>query len=171
MAALVSVCSSAFLPEGYLSEVSPLDVPRDEDIPTEPRDRCTTRRSRRLPTSMTVDISVIDASYLGSRMGMEDLHTRSLSPWGYRLNTDPSRFPSVVAEAHCLRFTCVDWDGNESPELISYPIQQEILVLRREQKSCDYTYTLETELVTLGSPFSDKNGAVSRDSDPPAGAR
>ncbi|XP_075056898.1 interleukin-17F-like [Mixophyes fleayi] len=125
-------------------------MPRDEDVPTEPRDKCTTRRSRLLPSSMTVDLSVIDTNYLDSLVQMEDIHTRSLSPWDYSFNTDPNRFPFVIAEANCLSFTCVDSDGSESPELISYPIQREIMVLRREQKACDYIYRLETELVTLG---------------------
>ncbi|XP_075719666.1 interleukin-17F-like [Rhinoderma darwinii] len=142
VAALVYVCSSASLPEEYLS--------KDEQLPLEARDRCPGRRNRRLQTTMTVDISLIDTSYLDSLMEMEDIHTRSLSPWDYSLNTDPNRFPFVIAEANCLTFSCVDADGNQSPDLISSPIQQEMMVLRREQKGCSFSYRLETEVVTLG---------------------
>ncbi|XP_077149209.1 interleukin-17F-like [Ranitomeya variabilis] len=99
---------------------------------------------------MTVDTSLIDSSYMDSSVQMEDIHTRSLSPWEYSLNTDPNRFPFVIAEADCLTFACVDADGHESPDLISFPIQQEVMVLRREQKGCMFSYRLETEVVTLG---------------------
>ncbi|KAM4041680.1 interleukin-17F-like [Anomaloglossus baeobatrachus] len=99
---------------------------------------------------MTVDTSVIDSSYMDSSVQMEDSHSRSLSPWDYSLNKDPNRFPFVIAEADCLTFACVDADGVENPDLISYPIQQEVMVLRREQKGCSFSYRLETEAVTLG---------------------
>ncbi|XP_073529580.1 interleukin-17F-like [Phyllobates terribilis] len=66
------------------------------------------------------------------------------------LSTDTNRFPVVIAEADCLTFACVDTDGHESPDLISFPIQQEVMVLRREQKGCSFSYRLEGEVVTLG---------------------
>ncbi|KAM3931032.1 interleukin-17F-like [Leptodactylus fuscus] len=147
---LVSVCSSAFLPEGYLSHINTQEGSRDEEPPLEAKGRCPGRRNRRLPTSMTLDISLIDTNYLDSLVQMEDINSRSLSPWEYSLNTDPNRFPFVISEANCLTFSCVDVDGHDNPELISYPIQQEVLVLRQEQKGCSFSYRLETEVVTVG---------------------
>ncbi|XP_068135094.1 interleukin-17F-like [Hyperolius riggenbachi] len=75
-----------------------------------------------------------------------DFNRHSRSPWEYRLNTDPDRYPSVISEADCLTFSC----AGMGPDLFSYPIQQEVMVLRRQQRDCDYTYSLETELVTQG---------------------
>ncbi|XP_056419995.1 interleukin-17A-like [Hyla sarda] len=147
---LVSFCSSAILPDEYLSHVNTQEGSSDEELHLEARGRCPGRRNRRLPTSMIVDTSFIDTSYLDSLVEMEDVHTRSLSPWDYRLNTDPNRFPFVISEADCVTFACVDADGNENPDLISSPVKQEMMVLRREQKSCSFSYRLETVVVTVG---------------------
>ncbi|XP_069832052.1 interleukin-17A-like [Dendropsophus ebraccatus] len=147
---LVSLCSSAVLPDEYLSQINTEEDSRDEELPLEARDRCPGRRNRRLPSSVTVDTSLIDTGYLHSLVRMENIHSRSLSPWDYRLNTDPNRLPFVIPEANCLTFACVDADGNENPDLMSYPIQQEMMVLRREQKGCSFFYRLETEEVTVG---------------------
>ncbi|KAM5165053.1 interleukin-17F-like [Mantella aurantiaca] len=124
--------------------------PRDGNLPPEPTERCMGRRSRRLPISPTVDISAIDGDYLDGLLEDANTNSRSLSPWEYRLSTDPDRFPFVISEADCLTFACVDSEGNEDPDLISYPIQHEMMVLRRQQRDCDYTYSLETQLVTVG---------------------
>ncbi|XP_069624267.1 interleukin-17F-like [Ranitomeya imitator] len=148
VAVLVSSSSSAFLPEKDLLHNQ--EGSRDEELPQEGRHRCPGRRNPRLPTSMTVDTSLIDSSYMDSSVQMEDIHTRSLSPWEYSLNTDPNRFPFVIAEADCLTFACVDAGGHESPDLISFPVQQEVMVLRREQKGCSFSYRLEMEVVTVG---------------------
>ncbi|XP_040285778.1 interleukin-17F-like [Bufo bufo] len=150
MAALVSLCSSAFLSEEYWSLTNTQEGSKDEELPLEAKQRCPGRRNRHLPSAMIVDIGLIDTSYLDSLVQMEDIHTRSLSPWEYSLNSDPNRFPFVIAEANCLTFTCADANGNENPALISYPIQQEVMVLCREQKGCSFSYRLETEVVTLG---------------------
>ncbi|XP_075125731.1 interleukin-17A-like [Leptodactylus fuscus] len=149
-AVLVSLGSSALLPEEYFQDIDPQEKARDEGLSIEEKGRCPRRRNRRLPTSMIVDISLIDTSYLDSLAQMADIHIRALSPWEYSLNTDPNRFPFVISEANCLTFSCVDVDGHDNPELISYPIQQEALVLRREQKGCSFSYRLETEVVTVG---------------------
>ncbi|XP_073523522.1 interleukin-17F-like, partial [Phyllobates terribilis] len=148
-AVLVSFSSSAFLPEEDLPHDQ--EGSRGEELPLEGRQRCPGRRNRHLPTSMTVDTSLIDSSSMDGSVQMEDGPTRSLSPWEYSLSTDPNRFPIVIAEADCLTFACVDADGHESPDLISFPIQQEVMVLRRrEQKGCSFSYRLEGEVVTLG---------------------
>ncbi|XP_075719926.1 interleukin-17A-like [Rhinoderma darwinii] len=146
VATLVSFVSSAFLPEEYFPNIKS----RDEELPLETREKCPGKKNRRLPTTMTVDISLIDPSYLDRLVKMDHIHTRSLSPWDYSLNKDPNRFPSVIAKANCLTYFCVDSDGNQSPHLISSPIQQEMMVLRWEQKGCSFSYRLETEVVTLG---------------------
>ncbi|XP_073442726.1 interleukin-17A-like [Dendrobates tinctorius] len=146
---LMALSSSAVLPEDYLSDLNFQLVSRDEELETK-QQRCPGRKNRRLPTSVTVDTSLIDSSYKESLVQMEDIHIRSLSPWDYSHNTDPNRFPFVIAEADCLTLACVDADGRESPDLISFPIQQEVMVLRREQKGCSFSYSLETEVVTLG---------------------
>ncbi|XP_069830150.1 interleukin-17F-like isoform X2 [Dendropsophus ebraccatus] len=150
VAVLVSLVSSAVLPDEYSPYINSQEKFTDEELPLEVRQRCPTKRNRRLSTSMMVDISPIDTSYLDRLVEMEDIKTRSISPWEYSLNTDPNRFPFVISEANCLTLTCIDADGNENPDLISYPIQQEMMVLRREQKGCSFSYRLETEEVTVG---------------------
>ncbi|XP_077149207.1 interleukin-17F-like [Ranitomeya variabilis] len=147
---LMALISSAVLPEDYLSDLNSQLGSRDEELPLEAKQKCPGRKYRRLPTSATVDTRLIDSSYMESLVQMEDIHTRSLSPWDYSHNTDPNRFPFVIAEADCLTFACVDADGHQSPDLISFPIQQEVMVLRREKKGCSFSYRLEMEVVTLG---------------------
>ncbi|XP_069830148.1 interleukin-17F-like [Dendropsophus ebraccatus] len=147
---LVSFCSQAVLPDDIISQINTQEGSQDEELPLEDRGRCPVKRNRRLQSFMTVDTSLFDTSYLHSLVRMENIHSRSLSPWDYRLNTDPNRLPFVIPEANCLTFACVDADGNENPDLMSYPMQQEMMVLRREQKGCSFSYRLETEEVTLG---------------------
>ncbi|XP_068135096.1 interleukin-17F-like [Hyperolius riggenbachi] len=150
MAVLVSVCSSAFLPEEYMAQMGLQEEPSDDTVPPEPRQRCVGRRSRRPPASANVDISVINTDYMESLLEAMEVNSRSLSPWEYRLNTDPERFPSVISEADCFTFSCEDSEGNADPSLMSHPIQQEVMVLRKHYRDCDYSFTLETELVTVG---------------------
>ncbi|XP_077346474.1 interleukin-17F-like [Lithobates pipiens] len=147
---LVSVCYSAFLPEGYLSHASPHEEPKDDHFPLESTKRCAGRKNWHLRTSMTLDASIIDTDYMDSVLEVTDINRRSLSPWEFRLNTDADRFPLEISEADCFTFACIDSEGNEDPDLISYPIQQEMIVLRRQQRDCDYIYSLEMELITVG---------------------
>ncbi|KAG8445831.1 hypothetical protein GDO86_010570 [Hymenochirus boettgeri] len=97
---------------------------------------------------MTVDISVIDTSYMHSVIATAGIESRSLAPWQYRLDLDPERYPFVIAEANCISSVCTTEEENR--DLFSIPIEQEILVLRREQKHCGYRYKLEMQRVTLG---------------------
>uniref|UniRef100_F6YYQ6 Interleukin 17F n=1 Tax=Monodelphis domestica TaxID=13616 RepID=F6YYQ6_MONDO len=76
---------------------------------------------------------------------------RSISPWDYNITKDPDRFPSEIAEASCRYSTCINAEGQEDNSKNSVPIQQEILVLRREPaQSCSHSFRLEKILVTVG---------------------
>ncbi|XP_056419997.1 interleukin-17A-like [Hyla sarda] len=150
VAVLVFFASSAFLPDDHSPNINPQIKSTDKELPPESGLRCSGKRNRRLPSSVTVNTSLIEASYMDSLVQMENIRTRSLSPWNYSLNTDPNRFPFVISEANCLHFACVDADGNENPDLISFPLRQKMMVLRREQKSCSFSYRLETVVVTVG---------------------
>uniref|UniRef100_A0A8C8ANZ7 Interleukin-17F n=1 Tax=Otus sunia TaxID=257818 RepID=A0A8C8ANZ7_9STRI len=67
-----------------------------------------------------------------------------------RLDEDPNRFPQVIADAKCRLSGCVNPLGQEDHSFNSVPIQQEILVLRREQEGCLPTYRLEKKVITVG---------------------
>uniref|UniRef100_A0A803JD60 Interleukin-17F n=1 Tax=Xenopus tropicalis TaxID=8364 RepID=A0A803JD60_XENTR len=142
----VSQVAPAFLPEGYF----PLDEPYGE-FPSDPAEKCDIKPNRmRFPRSINLDISIIDTSYMHSLVAIPGIESRSLAPWHYRLDVDPDRYPFVIAEATCLGSVCMDSNGKKNPGLVSLPIQQEVLVLRREQRDCRYVYRLETQRVTLG---------------------
>ncbi|MEE6511997.1 hypothetical protein FKM82_018903 [Ascaphus truei] len=143
---LVALSTTAFQAQGYSSHGGN----EEREYRSDSKEKCALKKSRRLPSSMTVDISIIGSSYLESLAEAEGIESRSLAPWDYSLNVDPNRYPRVIAEANCLSSACTDSDGKENPDLTSHPIQQEIMVLRRGQKDCNYIYTLETQLVTLG---------------------
>nr|QPF77364.1 interleukin-17A/F1alpha [Quasipaa spinosa] len=80
----------------------------------------------------------------------EAVHLRSLSPWSYRMDEDHNRFPSVIPQAVCQHQWCLDAEGNVNNGMMSVPIQQEILVLRREIQDCHQNFFLEKQLVTVG---------------------
>lgn len=67
-----------------MSPMGSQDGLREDVLPPEPRERCAGRKSRRLPTIATVDISGIDSHYLDSLMEVVDTNSRSMSPWEYR---------------------------------------------------------------------------------------
>ncbi|KAK2113846.1 Interleukin-17A [Saguinus oedipus] len=79
-----------------------------------------------------------------------DYYNRSSSPWNLHRNEDPERYPSVIWEAKCRHLGCVDADGNVDYHMNSVPIQQEILVLRREPRHCTNSFRLEKMLVSVG---------------------
>ncbi|XP_021247627.1 interleukin-17F-like [Numida meleagris] len=109
---------------------------------------CLNHKDPNFPTTVKVDIRV-GSSDPASRM-IHDIRNRSLSPWNYRLDEDPSRFPQVIADAECRLLGCLNPMGQEDRSLNSVPITQEILVLRREQRGCQPTYRLERKLITVG---------------------
>ncbi|XP_068926848.1 interleukin-17F [Petaurus breviceps papuanus] len=99
--------------------------------------------------SVKVDIRIINR-----QQGIHLAHTfqnRSISPWDYNITRDPNRFPSEIAEARCRYAGCLNAEGQEENGKNSVPIQQEILVLRREPaQSCSHSFRLEKILVTVG---------------------
>ncbi|KFP20743.1 Interleukin-17F, partial [Egretta garzetta] len=109
---------------------------------------CLNQKDLQFPTAVKVDIRISNS---GHAFGMgHDVRNRSLAPWDYRLDEDPNRFPQVIADAKCRLSGCVNSLGQEDHSLNSVPIQQEILVLRREQQGCLSTYRLEKKVITVG---------------------
>ncbi|CAH2245693.1 Interleukin-17F, partial, partial [Pelobates cultripes] len=85
-----------------------------------------------------------------SVMPMKSLRKRSLSPWDYSYDVEPTRYPSRIAIAKCRHQQCVDADGKLMDSGNSVEIRQEILVLYREMKDCKPTYRLQKKMVTVG---------------------
>ncbi|NXH77292.1 IL17F protein, partial [Hydrobates tethys] len=109
---------------------------------------CLNQKDLKFPTTVKVDIRISNSDH-AFRM-VHDVRNRSLAPWDYRLDEDPNRFPQVIADAECRLSGCVNSLGQEDHSLNSVPIQQEILVLRREQRGCLPTYRLEKKVITVG---------------------
>ncbi|NXU25878.1 IL17F protein, partial [Thalassarche chlororhynchos] len=109
---------------------------------------CLKQKDLKFPTTVKVDIRISNSDH-AFRM-VHDVRNRSLAPWDYRLDEDPNRFPQVIADAECRLSGCVNPLGQEDHSLNSVPIQQEILVLRREQRGCLPTYRLEKKVITVG---------------------
>ncbi|XP_072266456.1 interleukin-17A-like [Pyxicephalus adspersus] len=79
-----------------------------------------------------------------------ELHSRSLSPWTYKMDVDHKRFPPIIPQAVCQHQWCLNAEGKEDIGMTSMPIQQEILVLRREIQDCQQTFYVEKQLITVG---------------------
>ncbi|NXH13502.1 IL17F protein, partial [Bucco capensis] len=109
---------------------------------------CLKQQDLQFPTTMQVDIHISSSDHV-SRM-VHDVRNRSLAPWDYRFDEDPNRFPQLIADAECRLSGCVNSLGQEDHSLNSVPIQQEILVLQREQGGCLPTYRLEKKVITVG---------------------
>ncbi|XP_034643329.1 interleukin-17D-like [Trachemys scripta elegans] len=58
------------------------------------------------------------------------LQDRSASPWSYRVNEDPRRYPRRVLEAYCLCEGCLV-DRQEDRSVQSEPFYQEVPVLQK----------------------------------------
>ncbi|XP_045293477.1 interleukin-17B isoform X1 [Leopardus geoffroyi] len=57
---------------------------------------------------------------------------RSLSPWGYSINHDPSRIPADLPEARCLCLGCVNpFTMQEDRSMVSVPVFSQVPVRRR----------------------------------------
>ncbi|XP_010208439.1 interleukin-17A-like [Colius striatus] len=109
---------------------------------------CLTQKDSKFPQTVRVNVSISNTNQ-NSKVSL-DVSSRSLSPWNYRIDEDHNRFPRVIAEAKCRHSMCVNLDGKLDHSLNSVPIQQEILVLRREQKGCHQSYRLEKKIITVG---------------------
>ncbi|XP_054034143.1 interleukin-17F [Dryobates pubescens] len=111
-------------------------------------EECLNQKDLKFPTMVNVDIRISNPDHAFT-MG-HDVRNRSLAPWDYRLDEDPNRFPQVIADAECRLSSCMNPQGQEDYSLNSVPIQQEILVLRRDQEGCLPTYRLEKKIITVG---------------------
>ncbi|NWU91864.1 IL17F protein, partial [Upupa epops] len=109
---------------------------------------CLNQKDLTFPTSVNVAIRISNSDHAFSVA--HDVRNRSLAPWDYRLDEDPNRFPQVIAEAKCRLSGCMNPLGQEDLSLNSVPIQQEIIVLWREQRGCVPTYRLEKKVITVG---------------------
>ncbi|XP_032910371.1 interleukin-17F-like [Catharus ustulatus] len=112
------------------------------------REGCLNQKDPKFPTTVEVDIRISNSDRAFGVV--HDIRNRSLAPWDYRLDEDPTRFPRVIADAQCRLSGCVSPLGQQDHSLNSVPIQQEILVLRRERRGCAPSYRLEKRLVTVG---------------------
>ncbi|NWW75685.1 IL17F protein, partial [Climacteris rufus] len=121
---------------------------RKAGAPVRLSEGCLNQKDPKFPTTVKVDIRISNPDR--AFRTVHDVRNRSLAPWDYRLDEDPNRFPRVIAEARCRLSGCVGPLGQEDLSLSSVPIQQEILVLRREQHGCLPSYRLEKRLVTVG---------------------
>ncbi|XP_041418328.1 interleukin-17A-like [Xenopus laevis] len=148
--ALVSVCSSAAVPNQHNAHTAAKGAFRQSRVATKSRERCIRKGIRWFPHTITLNTSVAHASLTEGSRGIEGTEGSSIAPWEYSRNVDPDRYPSVINEADCLSSVCVDSSGKTNPDLMSLPIQQNILVLRREQRDCSFVYRLETQRFTLG---------------------
>ncbi|NXT19865.1 IL17F protein, partial [Syrrhaptes paradoxus] len=109
---------------------------------------CLAQKDLKFPQTVRVNISISNTKQ--DTKVTSDVSSRSLAPWDYRIDEDHNRFPRVIADAECRHSRCVNLDGQLDHSVNSVPIQQEILVLRREQKGCHQSYRLEKKIVTVG---------------------
>ncbi|NXW56533.1 IL17F protein, partial [Eurystomus gularis] len=109
---------------------------------------CLNQKDLKFPTTVKVDIRISNSDHASGMF--YDVKNRSLAPWDYRFDEDSHRIPQVIAVAECRLSGCMNPLGQEDHSLNSVPIQQEILVLRREQVGCQPTYRLEKKVITVG---------------------
>ncbi|NXP17318.1 IL17F protein, partial [Scytalopus superciliaris] len=121
---------------------------KPESLPKQAYPECLTQKDSKFPQTVRVNISITNTNQ-DAKVSL-DVSSRSLSPWDYRIDEDPNRFPQTIADAKCRHLRCVNPDGELDHGLNSIPIMQEILVLRREQKGCQQSYRLEKKLITVG---------------------
>ncbi|OCT79086.1 hypothetical protein XELAEV_18030183mg [Xenopus laevis] len=100
------------------------------------------------PQNIRLSLNFSSTGQENNKLG--EMHLRSISPWNYSINMDKNRFPAALNEASCLHRGCLDEEGNIDLNLVSSPIRQEILVLRREVKGCTTSFWLEKQTVTVG---------------------
>ncbi|NXC89688.1 IL17F protein, partial [Cercotrichas coryphoeus] len=109
---------------------------------------CPTQKDSKFPQTVRVNLSISNTNQ--DTKGSLNVSSRSLSPWDYRIDEDHDRFPRLIAHAECRHSLCVTPEGQLDPGLNSVAIQQEMLVLRREQRGCQQSYRLEKKIVTVG---------------------
>ncbi|KAI5140558.1 Interleukin-17A [Manis pentadactyla] len=109
---------------------------------------CPKTEDKNFPQHVKVNLSIFNRNTNSRRPS--DYSNRSTSPWTFQRNEDPERYPSVIWEAKCRHFGCVSAEGKVDHDMNSVPIQQEILVLRREPRHCPHSFRLEKMLVAVG---------------------
>ncbi|NXT98946.1 IL17F protein, partial [Buphagus erythrorhynchus] len=110
--------------------------------------RCPTQKDSKFPQTVRVNLSISNTNQ--DTRGTLNVSSRSLSPWDYRIDEDHDRFPRLIADAECRHTLCVTPEGHLDHGLNSVPIQQEVLVLRREHRDCQQSYRLEKKVITVG---------------------
>uniref|UniRef100_A0A452RXF1 Interleukin-17A n=1 Tax=Ursus americanus TaxID=9643 RepID=A0A452RXF1_URSAM len=109
---------------------------------------CPNTEDKNFPQHVKVNLNILNRNTNSRRPS--DYYNRSTSPWNLHRNEDPERYPSVIWEAKCRHLGCVSAEGTVNYHMNSVPIQQEILVLRRESQHCPHSFRLEKMLVAVG---------------------
>ncbi|NXS34054.1 IL17F protein, partial [Pomatostomus ruficeps] len=108
---------------------------------------CPTQKDSKFPQTVRVNISISNMNQ--DTKTIVDVSKRSLAPWNYRIDEDHDRFPRLISVADCPSW-CVNPQGQPDHSVNAVPLQQEILVLRREQRGCQQSYRLEKKIITVG---------------------
>ncbi|XP_008050772.1 interleukin-17A [Carlito syrichta] len=109
---------------------------------------CPNSENNSFPQNVTVNLTIINQNT--DLQKSSDYSSRSTSPWRLHRNADPERYPPVIWEAKCRHLGCITDRNEVDHSRNSVPIQQEILVLRRESQHCPHSFRLEKMLVTVG---------------------
>uniref|UniRef100_A0A4W3GER0 Uncharacterized protein n=1 Tax=Callorhinchus milii TaxID=7868 RepID=A0A4W3GER0_CALMI len=62
---------------------------------------------------------------------------------------DPDRYPDIIAMAECIHTHCVTAQGHLDLGLNSRPVQQEMVVLRRQRHGHKLTYLVDKMVVPI----------------------
>ncbi|XP_027793998.2 interleukin-17A [Marmota flaviventris] len=98
--------------------------------------------------NVKLNLNILSPS--GNSRRPSNYYNRSTSPWNLHRNEDPERYPPVIWEAKCRHLGCITAEGKVDHHMNSVPIQQEILVLRRESQHCPNSFRLEKMVVAVG---------------------
>ncbi|KAM5166802.1 interleukin-17A [Callospermophilus lateralis] len=98
--------------------------------------------------NVKLNLNILSPS--GNSRRPSNYYNRSTSPWNLHRNEDPERYPPVIWEAKCRHLGCINAEGKVDHHMNSVPIQQEILVLRREPQHCPNSFRLEKMVVAVG---------------------
>ncbi|XP_062378164.1 interleukin 17a/f1 [Sardina pilchardus] len=63
---------------------------------------------------------------------MRSYGNSSMSPWTYNISHEDDRFPADIFNARCLHQGCLTAGGKVNEDLLSVPIERQILVLRKK---------------------------------------
>ncbi|XP_060686731.1 interleukin-17A-like [Hemiscyllium ocellatum] len=74
---------------------------------------------------------------------------RSVSPWIYRLDHDPNRYPVIIRRAECVSSHCLNSEGKEDLNLNTRLVKQEMIVLKKEGHENRITYRAELVMVPV----------------------